>query len=96
MNLDTEKIIPHFEALLLWTKEGLGQANLPYTYYQYMKLKEALESVIDSLTCFTSTEEDLPQSSEHQGTALKIVVDNAPLDKLRHHQDMIRVPLPML
>ena len=87
-------IIPHFEALLNWTKEGLSQSNLPYTYYQYMKLKEALESVIDSLTCFT--EEDLPQSAQHQETALKIVVDNTPLDKLRHHQDMIKVPLPML
>ena len=90
----TEDVIPHFQALLQWTKEGLSQSNLPYTYYQYMKLNEALESVIDSLSCTKAV--DLPKLKEHQGTSLKIVVDNASLDKLRHHQDMIPVPLPML
>jgi hypothetical protein len=53
MNQVTKEIIPHFEALLKWIEEGLSHATLPYTFHQYMKLKEALESVIDSLTCFT-------------------------------------------
>lgn len=96
MKLYDKNIIPHLEEVLKWTKESLSQSNLPYTYYQYMKLKEALESTIDSLSCFISNSEDLPRSSEHQETSLKIVVDNTRLDKLRPHQGLTKVPLPML
>ena len=93
--MQDRQMIPHFEAILKWSEDGLKKSSIPQTYHQYMKLKEAIDSIVESILCVT-VGEDLPELEQHQGSVLQLVVDNTSLDKLRPHPNMIQVPLPMI
>ncbi len=94
--MKNEKIISNIKALIEWCNEGINVDSNPYTFHQYMKLREVLESTFESLVSTKVITEDSQQSSAHQENAPRLVVDNTMQDKLLRRHDMIRVNLPML
>ncbi len=66
----------------------------PWAWYQYMKLREALDGVIAGMDAVSPTA-SLQQSGPHQGRHLRLVVSMCPQDTVPPHQSELNVPLPM-
>ena len=80
------------QSLLQWTRGRLTEDQPPWTWYNYMKLQEALEAVIKGRAVKT---ESLPQSDERPGTHLRLVDSTYRQDTSQYHQDIDDLPLPM-
>ena len=94
--MKNEKIISNIKTLIEWCNEGINVDSNPYTFHQYMKLREVLESTFESLVSVKVFKENLQQSVSQQENAPRLVVDNTLQNKLLRRQGMILVNLPML
>ena len=65
----------------------------PWAWYQYMKLRETLDAILDGMAATTT--EHSPQSAEHSGKHLRLVVDSDPQANAQRHPAGPSVPLPM-
>ncbi len=65
----------------------------PWAWYQYMKLREALDAILSGMAAVTK--ESSPQSGQHQETHLRLVVANCLPNISQLHQPEISTPLPM-
>jgi len=76
-----------------WAHEKIQGGNEPpWAWYQYMKLIEAVDAILDGLA---ATTENLQQSAEHQGTQLRLVASNDSRDTSRPRHVGCKVRMPM-
>lgn len=92
---NNEKIIEHFHELIVWTEDAIEKTSNDYTYHRLMKLKEALDSIAESLVSTISLG-DSQLLAKHQETFLKTKAYNVLRERFLLRQGMIQVPLPML
>ena len=59
-------------------KKLVSGAEPPWAWYQYAKLREAVEEVISCLQATTPQMESLPQAKTRQDGGLRLVVSNHP------------------
>jgi hypothetical protein len=87
----------YLKKILEWANEGVADhANPPWAFYNYMKLKEAIECTLKSLASVRYINlEGLQGSDKHPENALRLVVDSIPQDTSQPHPDILEVPLPM-
>jgi hypothetical protein len=82
-----------------WARENLKRNdNPPWAFYQYMKLIETTEAILNSIASAVTTmpkPEGLQQSVEHLGNGLRLVVNNGDQENSQHHSNTIDVALPM-
>lgn len=64
----------------------------PWSWYQLMKLREALDDILES---YSVTTENLQQSEKQLGRHLRLVGANDQQGNVQHHQADVTVPLPM-
>jgi hypothetical protein len=63
-----------------WADTKLATGNEPpWTWYQYAKLREAVEEVIACLEATAPQMESLPQLRARQDGGLRLVVSNGPV-----------------
>jgi hypothetical protein len=100
MQSKDQQAIKNMKDLRQWVQDCLGSCENPTSSfwfgYQHMKLREAIDSILESMACSSAMREDLPKSDKHQGTSLRLAVDNDLRDTVLPHPGMIRVNLPML
>jgi hypothetical protein len=72
--------IEDLKAVRDWAGERLGSGNeTPWDWYQLMKLREALDALIDSAEApIRRQTEASPQSPQRAGQRLRLVDDNDP------------------
>lgn len=76
-----------------WAKEKLASGQEPpWAWYQYMKLRETLEAIMDGMD---ATTESLQQSEQHPGRHLRLVETIDQQDSVRRHPSDDPVQLPM-
>ena len=67
------------QSVLDWADKKLATgAEPPWAWYQYAKLREAVEEVIACLEATTPQTESLPQVGTRQAGGLRLVVSNEP------------------
>ena len=65
------------EQVRMWALDCIHEGGEPpWAQYQYMKLVETVDAIIDGLNTVTLV--DLPQLATQSDTALRCVVDNTP------------------
>lgn len=78
----------------LWAKEKIaGGQEPPWAWYQYMKLIETIDAILDSSKCVTK--ESSQQSEERQGGHLRLVDSTYPQDNAQPHSSGFPITLPM-
>ncbi len=83
------------EGVLAWAKEKAhDESNPPWAWFQYMKLIEATETVLQSLGS-TITTGSLQQSVQRQGNVYQLKASTSPQDNAQSHQPEERPLLPM-
>lgn len=76
-----------------WSQEKLSSGQEPpWSWYQYMKLRETLEAILSGMN---ATTESSLQSDQRQGTHLRLVGPNDPQDTAQHHPSENQPQLPM-
>jgi hypothetical protein len=77
-----------------WAQAKLDAGHEPpWAWYQYMKLREALDAILAGMAATTT--ESSPQSEERQATYLRLVDSTCPQDSAQRHRPEPPVPLPM-
>jgi hypothetical protein len=78
-----------------WAHDKLQGGNEPpWAWYQYMKLVETLDAIIDGMAA-TSPTENLPQSGEHEDSGLRLVDSTYQPSKPQPRHAGLPVRLPM-
>jgi hypothetical protein len=72
-----------------------GGQEPPWAWYQYMKLRETLDAILDGMSGVGIATEDAPQSETPSDAGLRLVVENNSQDIARRRQDAQRPRLPM-
>jgi hypothetical protein len=92
----------HLEAVRKWAKDKIkGQQEPPWAWFQYMKLVEVSDTILEArkhteyFDDQATPKESSPQSEQHQGKHLRLVVPTCLRDTSQHHLSEIQVPLPM-
>jgi hypothetical protein len=76
-----------------WAKEKIqGGSEPPWAWYQYMKLIETTDAILDSLS---ATKENLPQSEARQGSNLQLVDSTDRQDAFQRHLGKSKIRMPM-
>ena len=66
----------------------------PWAWFQYMKLREVLDQILDGMDTTTQQMENSPQSEQTPGSGLRLVASNAPKDNAQSHRSSVPVRLP--
>jgi hypothetical protein len=70
--IETREARLHLQRLKQWAEERIqGGTEPPWAWYNYMKLIEASNGIIESLDCTTTV--DLQRGAKHSETALRLV-----------------------
>jgi hypothetical protein len=78
-----------------WAQEKIqGGQEPPWAWYQYMKLIETVDTILDGASATTTTESS-QQSEQHSGKHLRLVASTCPPDSVQHRRAGKRVRLPM-
>ena len=78
-----------------WAIEKLTTgAEPPWSWYQHMKLREAIESILAGMDA-TQPMANSPGSARRQGTCLRLVGEADRPDTAQPHQENETLPLPM-
>ena len=84
------------QKVLNWTNEKLSTgAEPPWAWYQYMKLREALETIMSGMEATMPQKENSPQSEVPAGTGLRLVASNTQKDSGEPPATGLSVQLPM-
>lgn len=79
--------------VLNWAKQSLQDEDLPpWTWYNYMKLHEAVDAVVKGRAVRTAS---LQPRAQHRGVHLRPVDENYQPDNARHAASSEAPPLPM-
>lgn len=82
------------EKVLAWANEKIATGQEPpWAWYQYMKLRETVESILAGMDVVTT--ESSPQSAEHPGKHLRLVDSTGQQDSVRRHPPGLPTQLPM-
>ena len=68
-------------------------AEPPWAWYQYMKLRETLDAILQGMA--TTTTESSLQSAEHPGAHLLLVGSTDPQDSAQPHHVGLPTQMPM-
>ena len=83
------------EAVRDWAKAKIAAGQEPpWAWYQYMKLIEALDAVLEGQRCAV-TRERSPRAEQRPDVHLRLVDSSAPQDSAPLLLDTSRVQLPM-
>lgn len=85
------------EKMREWASAKLATGQEPpWAWYQYMKLRETLDAIIDGFDATTQPPGGSPGSEQHSGTHLRLVADSDRQETVRLHRDQpSTIPLPM-
>jgi hypothetical protein len=84
------------QKVLNWANEKLSTgAEPPWAWYQYMKLREALEAIMSGTEATMPQMESSPQSEGPAGTGLRLVASNTQKDSGELPATGLPVQLPM-
>lgn len=79
----------------LWAKEKIaGGQEPPWAWYQYMKLIETIDAILDSAKCVVTTESSR-QLEKQQDGHLRLVDSTYPQDNAQPHSSGFPITLPM-
>lgn len=80
-----------------WANEKLATGEEPpWSFYQHMKLVEALDEILRGMDAVTPLPEDSPEAERPRDSRLRLVADNGPAENARsRHGRHPSVPLPM-
>lgn len=67
----------------------------PWAWYQYMKLRETLDAIIDGMDAVTPQTVNSPQEGPRSGTHLRLVGAKCSQDTVQRHPTDEPVNLPM-
>lgn len=82
------------EAVRAWASDRLATGDEPpWAWYQYMKLREALDAIIAGMDATTT--ENLPQSASRSERRLRLVATTHSRDGAPPHQLETQIQLPM-
>jgi hypothetical protein len=82
------------EKIRTWADEKIATgAEPPWSWYQYMKLRETLDAILAGMAAVRT--ESLPLPEPHLGTALRLVACNSPQDIAQRHRVEPPALLPM-
>lgn len=70
-------------------------AEPPWAWYQYMKLRETLDAILDGLEASTPQTESSPQSAANPERRLRLVGAKGSPDSVPRHSSDEPVKLPM-
>jgi hypothetical protein len=77
-----------------WAQEKIqGGSEPPWAWYQYMKLVETVDAILDGIAGTTTG--NLPQSEEHQGKRLRLVESTCQQDAALHRPGKLKIRMPM-
>lgn len=71
----------------------LAGSEPPWAWYQYMKLTEAIDAILDGMS--VTTTENLQQSAQHRGSNLRLVVATDSQDTAQPCPTELKVRMPM-
>lgn len=84
---------PSLEAVLDWAKEKIAAgAEPPWAWFQYMKLIETLDAILNSQASVI-TKESSQQLASHQAIHLRLVVAKHQRDTVQSHPGPFELPL---
>ena len=81
-----------------WAHDKVTQGgDPPWAWYQYMKLREALDAIINGMNCteVVTVPEELPQAGQRRGSGHLRLVNSDPQDNDQQRLDAVEVQLPM-
>ena len=85
--------IPELKRVRQWAKEKIqGGSEPPWAWYQYMKLIETTDAILDSLS---ATTDNLPQSGQHSGSSLRLVDSTGQQDAALRRPGKWKIRMPM-
>ena len=94
-NHDPSAMRQELERVREWAIEKLTTgAEPPWSWYQHMKLREAIESILAGMDA-TQPTANLQGSVRRSGTSLRLVGAADPQDNAQRHQEIEPIPLPM-
>ena len=83
------------ERIRQWAQEKTqGGSEPPWAWFQYMKLVETIDAILDGMAS-TSSMESSPQSDEHQESGLQLVDSTFQPDAPRRRRVGLPVQMPM-
>jgi hypothetical protein len=92
--IDVREARLHLLRLKTWAEEKIqGGTEPPWAWYQYMKLLETTEAIIQSLDSTTTADSQRPAG--RPGSALRLVDSNAPQHGAQSRPPDASVRLPM-
>ncbi len=95
MKTSNEKAARQLQDVRQWAKDKIdGGQEPPWSWYQYMKLVETIDSILGGVECITTTE-NLPQSDLHSDAHLRLVDSTYPQDSVQCHPVGLSVQMPM-
>lgn len=81
------------QAMRDWAQARIAsQQEPPWAWYQYMKLRETLDSLLAGMDCVTT--ESSQQSADQSGTHLRLVAPNDPQETAQSRPVGLPVQLP--
>ncbi len=84
------------ERIREWALQKLATGEEPpWAWYQYMKLREALEAILAGTDAVTPQTANSPQEAPHRGTHLRLVGATCSPDTAQRHPAEEPVRLPM-
>jgi hypothetical protein len=84
------------QKVLNWANEKLATGTEPpWAWYQYMKLREALEAIMSGMEATMLQMESSPQSEVPLGSGLRLVASNTQTDNVEPPATGLPVQLPM-
>lgn len=69
-------------------------AEPPWTWYQYMKLREALDALLGGLEVATPQTASSPVPEQRTGSGLRLAVTNCLPDSVQPHRQVVPTRLP--
>lgn len=82
------------EKIRNWAQQKLNAGNEPpWAWYQYMKLTETLDAIIQGMNATTT--ENSQQSAPHRGSNLRLVGGKCSQDTAQPNPDIVKVQMPM-
>jgi hypothetical protein len=77
-----------------WAKEKIqGGSEPPWAWYQYMKLIETVDAILDGIAATTTG--NLPQSAQRSGKHLQLVEPAGRQDAAPPRPGKLRIRMPM-
>jgi len=91
---ENEKAAHQLNDVRQWAKTKIdGGQEPPWSWYQYMKLIETIDTILES-TAF-ATKENLQQSDKHQDVRLQLVDSMYLQGNAQPHQADVTIQMPM-